>query len=163
MRILVTGVTGFVGGHLAEALLAAGDGEVHGVALRAAWPGELAHLSDSVRLHAADLTDASAVEAVLRDARPDQLYHLAGFAHNGRSFREPDAAWAGNLAATLTLYDAVARWGGAVRILYVSSGMVYGAVDDPARPCDESMALRPVSPYAASKAAADLHSHQVTH
>src|SRR5439155_24946453 len=53
--------------------------------------------------------------------------------------------------------------GGRVRILYVSSGMVYGAVDDAARPCDETTPLRPVSPYAASKAAADLLSYQVTH
>src|SRR5439155_15456187 len=123
----------------------------------------LAHLSDRVQLYAADLTDAGAAESVLRDARPDRLYHLAGFAHNGLSFREPDAAWAGNLTATRTLYDAVARGGGRVRILYVSSGMVYGAVDDPARPCDETTPLRPVSPYAASKAAADLLSYQVTH
>src|SRR5437016_1429371 len=118
MRILVTGVTGFVGGHLVEALLAAGGGEVHGVALRAAWPAELTHLAGRVRLHAADLTDPEAVEAVLREAGPDQLYHLAGFAHNGQSFREPDAAWAGNLTATRTLYDAVARRGCRVRVLY---------------------------------------------
>src|SRR4051812_23143377 len=141
MRILVTGVTGFVGGHLAEALLDAGDGEVHGLARRAEWPTELAHLRDRIRLRAADLTDTSAVAAALHDIRPDQIYHLAGFAHNGQSFREPDAAWAGNLTATRSLYDAVARGGETVRIVYVSSGMVYGAVDDPDRPCDESTPL----------------------
>jgi GDP-4-dehydro-6-deoxy-D-mannose reductase len=162
MRTLVTGVTGFVGGHLAEALLAAGD-EVHGLARRPHWPAELAHLAGCVRLYAADLADATAVEAVLRDARPEHLYHLAGYASNGQSFGEPEAAWAGNLAATRALLDAVARWGGSVRILSVSSGMVYGAVDDPQRPCDESTPLRPVSPYAASKAAADLLSYQTTH
>jgi GDP-4-dehydro-6-deoxy-D-mannose reductase len=163
MRILVTGVTGFVGGHLAEALLAAGGAEVHGLARRAAWPAELSRLAGPVRLHAADLTDGQAVEAVLHAVQPGRLYHLAGFAHNGHSFQEPDAAWAGNLTATRALYGAVARWGGAVRILHVSSGLVYGAVDDPQRPCDESTPLRPVSPYAASKAAADLLGYQVTH
>jgi GDP-4-dehydro-6-deoxy-D-mannose reductase len=163
MRILVTGVTGFVGGHLAEALLATGGAEVFGLDRRGAWPADLSHLAGPVPLFAADLTDLPTVEAVLRQVRPDQLYHLAGYASNGQSFHEPDAAWAGNLTATRTLYDAVARWGGAVRILYVSSGMVYGAVADPARPCDESVPLRPVSPYAASKAAADLLSFQVTH
>jgi GDP-4-dehydro-6-deoxy-D-mannose reductase len=162
MRILVTGVTGFVGGHLAEALLA-GGAEVHGLARGAAWPDDLAHLAGAVRLHATDLADGGGVEAVLRAVRPEQVYHLAGYASNGRSFREPDAAWAGNLTATRALYDAVTRWGGSPRVLFVSSGMVYGAVDDPGRPCGEATPLRPVSPYAASKAAADLLSHQVTH
>src|SRR5688572_22386443 len=97
MRILVTGVTGFVGGHLAEALLAAGGAEVFGLDRRGAWPTELSHLAGPVRLHATDLTDPSAVEPVLRQVRPDQIYHLAGYASNGQSFREPDAAWAGNL------------------------------------------------------------------
>src|SRR6476661_8527007 len=102
MRILVTGVTGFVGGHLAEALLAEGGAEVHGLARRAAWPAPLAHLAASVRLHAADLADGATVEPVLCDVRPDHVYHLAGFADPGASFRDPDAAWAGNLAATRT-------------------------------------------------------------
>ncbi len=163
MRILVTGVTGFVGGHLAEGLLADAGAEVHGLGRHADWPPALAHLAGRVRLHAADLADASRVEAVLRDVRPERVYHLAGYASNGQSFREPDAAWAGNLAASRGLYDAVARWGGAPRILHVSSGLVYGAVDDPERPLDEAAPLRPVSPYAASKAAADLLAYQVTH
>jgi GDP-4-dehydro-6-deoxy-D-mannose reductase len=162
MRILVTGVTGFVGGHLAEALLAAGGGEVHGLARRAAWPTTLAHLARDIRLSAADLTDGRAVETVLRAARPDHVYHLAGFADPGASLRDPAAAWAGNLAAARTLYDAVARWGGSPRVLYVSSGHVYGAADESGRPVGEAAPLRPASPYAASKAAADLLSFQVT-
>src|SRR5262249_33524818 len=137
--------------------------EVFGLARRGTWPAELLHLAGHVRLHAADLTDPAAVEAVLRDTRPDQLYHLAGYASNRRAVHEPRAAWARHPAPTRALYAAVARWGGAVRILYVSTGMVYGAVDDPQRPCDEAVPLRPVSPYAASKAAADLLSFQVTH
>jgi GDP-4-dehydro-6-deoxy-D-mannose reductase len=162
MRILVTGVTGFVGGHLAEALLAEGGAEVHGLARRAAWPAPLAHLAGSVRLHAADLADGAAAKAVLCDVRPEQVYHLAGFADPGASFRDPDAAWAGNLAATRTLYGAISRWGGAPRVLYVSSGQVYGAAERPERPVGITAPLRPASPYAASKAAADLLSYQVT-
>jgi GDP-4-dehydro-6-deoxy-D-mannose reductase len=162
MRILVTGVTGFVGGHLAEALLAAGDTEVHGLARQATWPTALAHLARDVRLHSADLTDGSAVESVLRAARPDHIYHLAGFADPGASLHDPAAAWTGNLTATRTLYDAIARWGGSPRVLYVSSGHVYGAADESGRPVGETAPLRPASPYAASKAAADLLSFQLT-
>jgi GDP-4-dehydro-6-deoxy-D-mannose reductase len=163
MRILVTGATGFVGGHLAETLLAAGGAEVHGLALQDAWPAALAHLAGDVRLHATDLAaGAAGVEAVLRDVRPDHIYHLAGFADPGASFRDPEAAWAGNLAATRTLYYAIARSGGTPRVLYVSSGHVYGAAGEAERAVDEQAALCPASPYAASKAAADQLSYQVT-
>jgi GDP-4-dehydro-6-deoxy-D-mannose reductase len=163
MRILVTGVTGFVGGHLAELLLDSGGAEAHGVSRRAAWPPELSHLADRVRLHAVDLTDRTRVEAVLRDVRPEQIYHLAGYAQTGQSFREPHAAWAGNLMATRALFDAVAAWGGSPRIVAVTSGMIYGANERPDIPCDESAPLRPSSPYATSKAGADLLAYQVAH
>src|SRR5438874_685092 len=156
MRILVTGATGFVGGHLAELLLAAGGAEVHGLARRPEWPLEWAHLAGRVPLRPVDLTDRAAVEAVLRDVRPDHVYHLAGYAQTGQSFREPEAAWAGNLGATRALFDAIAGWGGAPRVLAVTSGLIYGANERPERPCDEAAPLRPDSPYAASKAAADL-------
>lgn len=178
MRILVTGATGFVGGHLAELLSATGGAEVCGVARRGDWPPEVAHLADRVRLHAADLTDRSGVERVLRDVKPEQIYHLAGYAQTGQSFREPDAAWAGNLVATRTLFDAIASVTGlseagsgsatpvterkSPRILAITSGMIYGSNQRPNVPCDESAPLRPTSPYATSKAAADVLAYQVT-
>jgi GDP-4-dehydro-6-deoxy-D-mannose reductase len=160
MRILVTGITGFVGGHLAEELLAAPHVELVGISRHGDWPAAWRHLAGRVSLRACDVSDGPAVEAVLRDVRPGQIYHLAGYAHVGQSFREPDAAWAGNLAATRCLYDAVARWGGRSRILYVGSGMVYGDADTAEEAQNEDTPLRPASPYAASKAAADLASYQ---
>ncbi len=160
MRNLVTGVTGFAGGHLAEALLARGEAVV-GVARRGDWPAEWRHLAGRVDLRPCDVGDGAAVEALLRAARPERVYHLAGYAHTGRSWKEPDAAWAGNLRATRALYDAVTRWGGRPRILFVGSGLVYGDADQPGQMFDEGSLLRPTSPYAASKAAADLVSYQV--
>jgi GDP-4-dehydro-6-deoxy-D-mannose reductase len=161
MRNLVTGVTGFAGGHLAEALLARGEA-VAGVGRRAEWPAGWRHLAGAVDLRACDLGDGAKLEALLREVRPDRVYHLAGYAHTGRSFKEPDAAWAGNLGATRSLYDAVARWGGRPRVLFVGSGLIYGDADAPGQSFDEGCLLRPTSPYAASKAAADLLSYQVT-
>src|SRR5205823_6085839 len=153
MRTLVTGVTGFAGGHLAEALLAGGD-EVIGVARRASWPPEWAHLSGRVPLLCCDLAGDGNLAGLLRETTPDRIAHLAGYAHVGQSFADPDAAWAGNLTATRRLYDAVARWGGRPRVLFVGSGMVYGEPGPDEPPLSESAPLRPTTPYAASKAAA---------
>ncbi|HZT83577.1 MAG TPA: GDP-mannose 4,6-dehydratase [Gemmataceae bacterium] len=159
MRILVTGVTGFAGGHLAEALLGRGH-EVVGLCRRPEWPAAWAHLAGRVALHGGDLCDGARTEAVLRELRPEAVCHLAGYAHVGRSFREPEAAWAGNLTATLALYEAVRRGVGSPRILFVGSGLIYGEPDRPDAALTENCPLRPESPYAASKAAADLASYQ---
>lgn len=163
MRILVTGITGFAGGHLAEALLARGEVDVVGISRRAEWPAAWHDLAGRVALRGCDLAgDRPGLEAILRDVQPERVYHLAGYAHVGRSFREVDEAWGGNLTATLNLYEAIGRWGGRPRILYIGSGQVYGDPVNPDEVYDENSPLRPVSPYAASKAAADLASYQYT-
>lgn len=160
MRILVTGATGFAGGWLAETLLTGGGVELFGLSRRAAWPPEWRHLATQVSLRACDLCRRDDLEAALRDIRPEQIYHLAGYAQVGRSFEEADAAWSGNLTATRALYEATARWGGRPRILFVGSGLVYGDPEAPDQSQDEGCLLHPNSPYAASKAAADLLSYQ---
>src|SRR5437773_5670392 len=160
MRILLTGVSGFAGGYLAEALLEQGGVELFGTCRRGQWPVELWHLAERVVLRRCDLCDGPGLEAMLREVQPEQIYHLAGYSDAGRSLHEAEAAWAGNLTGTRCLYDAVLRWGGRPRILYVGSGLVYGDLDDPTGAHDELAPLRPASPYAASKAAADLVGYQ---
>ncbi len=162
MRILLTGVTGFAGGHLAEALLARGGVELFGLSRRSHWPKEWRHLAGRVVLRGCDLTDSPRLQQVLEQVQPERVYHLAGYPHVGRSFHEADAAWSGNLMATRCLYDAIGRWGGSPRILYVGSGLIYGEPETPEQACNELCPLRPESPYAASKAAADLTGYQYT-
>ena len=160
MRILITGASGFAGGFLAEALLEKPNVQVTGIARQNRWRLETRHLAERVELLDLDLCDGDKVESILRQVRPEQIYHLAGYAHVGRSFQEPEVAWNGNLLATLALYDAIHRWGGKPRILYISSGQIYGEPENPQAAFDERSLLRPTSPYAASKAAADLASYQ---
>jgi GDP-4-dehydro-6-deoxy-D-mannose reductase len=160
MRILVTGITGFVGGHLAEALLAQGRVELFGISRRGEWPAEWQHLAGRVKLRACDLGSLTAIEALLREVQAERIFHLAGYAHVGRSNQEWAAAWAGNLTATLNLYQAICQWGRRPRILYAGSGHVYGYPETPDQVYHEHSLMRPVSPYAASKAAADLASYQ---
>ena len=155
MRVLITGATGFVGGHLARTLAEAGGHELHGLSR------DGGSATDPVECHVADLSDRERVSELLREIKPERIFHLAGYAHGGKSFSEPAAAWAGNLTATMHFYDAIAGSGITPRVLYVSTGLVYG--NAPAGGSwDEDSPLAPTSPYAASKAAADLLSYQVT-
>jgi GDP-4-dehydro-6-deoxy-D-mannose reductase len=156
MRILITGITGFAGGHLAEAILHAGNVELHGVGRRSEWPAEWRHLASHVELRSCDLCDEAALNQLLSDVRPERIYHLAGYANVGKSFQEADAAWEGNLTATRRLYEALNRCKIYPRVLAVGSGLIYGDPELPDLSQDESAPLRPSSPYACSKAAADL-------
>jgi GDP-4-dehydro-6-deoxy-D-mannose reductase len=162
MRILITGITGFVGGHLTEVLRAEGGHAIYGLSRNAAWSPAWAHLEGAATLHAGDLLDGPMVERVVTQVNPDWVFHLAGYANTGKSFREPDQCWADNLSATRSFYDAITRSGVRPRILYVSTGLVYGDPDGPDQVFDETAVLKPASPYAASKAAADLLSYQYT-
>src|SRR5262249_1648482 len=113
-------------------------------------------------LRSADLGDRALLVKVVEEVRPEQIYHLAGYPHVGKSMQQPEAAWSGNLTATRNLYEAVVAWGGKPRILSVGSGLIYGDPETPAQAYHEDCLLRPTTPYPASKAAADLASYQFT-
>jgi len=162
MRILVTGITGFAGSHLAEALLSDGAGEVWGISRHGKLPSPCPFPPEHVRWTCCDMADRQRFADLIARAQPEQIYHLAGYASTGRSYREPDAAWEANLTATRNLLEAVIATGGRPRVLHVSSGLIYGEPRSADELVNEDGPLRPVSPYAASKAAADLAAYQVS-
>jgi GDP-4-dehydro-6-deoxy-D-mannose reductase len=141
MRALVTGSLGFAGTHLCAHLRASGD-EVIG-----------ADRDD------ADLTEPDAADRLFRVHEPEVVYHLAGAADVARSWRDPVGTWAANATATLYLLEA-ARAHGVRRVLVVSSADVYGTVAEEELPLTEESPLRPTSPYAASKLAAEQVARQ---
>lgn len=147
-RNLVTGANGFVGRYLVDALLARGE-EVVALARRPTPIRETR--AQSI---ACDLVDGD-IGSLLREARPTHIYHLAGFSDAGASVRQPESAWRDNVVATERLLGGVRESGLSPRILHVSSGLVYGRADDDRDLLDESSLLRPESPYARSKAAAE--------
>ncbi|MCS7020498.1 MAG: GDP-mannose 4,6-dehydratase [Gemmataceae bacterium] len=161
MRILVTGATGFVGGHLLERL-AGEQHQLYGLSRRGRWPSELTHLANHVSLLQAELADLPRLEAVLSQVRPEWLIHLAGYANPARSYADTDQCWQDNLHGTRMLYEAIVRTGLRPRILFVSTGLIYGEPDEPGGSCDERTTFKPATPYAASKAAADILSYQYT-
>jgi GDP-4-dehydro-6-deoxy-D-mannose reductase len=100
-----------------------------------------------------DLLDPPALDAFVAEVAPEAIYHLAGWSDVGGSWREPQAAFAANAVGTLNLLQACRSV--TARVLSVSSADVYGRVSLSELPLTEDAALRPVTPYAVSKVAAD--------
>ena len=155
MRILITGATGFAGHHLC-ALCRANGAEVHAVT-RVDVPDPA---PPGVHEHPADLRDPAAVAEVLTQVAPDRVVHLAGASSVGESFRIPLPTWDVNLNGTLGVLEALRSAAPTVRTLLVTSGEVYGRVAVEDLPVTEDTPMRPLSPYASSKAAADIAARQ---
>jgi len=150
-RVLITGITGFAGSHLAELLLARGD-EVHGLAHEEPPFTNLAAIVDRVVIHAGDITALDDVRRALDQSGAEAIIHLAGVAVPTQAAADPLAAVRVNVLGTATLIAAleVRR---ATRLILASSADVYGA---PAQiPVTEDAPLRPMNVYAATKLAAE--------
>jgi GDP-4-dehydro-6-deoxy-D-mannose reductase len=137
MRVLVTGAAGFVGGHLLPRLEAEG------------WT-----VSASDR--EMDVSDPDAVETRVRDVAPDAIIHLAAVSSVATSWQQPELTYQVNYLGTRTVLEAALRWAPAARVILVSTADLYGSTQPGAAPFDETSDLRPHSPYARCKAAADL-------
>jgi GDP-4-dehydro-6-deoxy-D-mannose reductase len=135
MLAYVTGGAGFVGKWLTEHLTSCGD--------------EVVSVDADV-----DVTDASAVRSSVTSVQPEVVYQLAGLAHVGRSWVDPGPTFTVNALGTLNLLEAAAACATPPRVVVVSSAEVYGAAGED--PVGEESPLRPVSPYAASKVAAEF-------
>jgi GDP-4-dehydro-6-deoxy-D-mannose reductase len=150
VKVLVTGADGFVGGYLLRALAEAGH---EGIAAHRRGTAAPAHAARAVVL---ELDDMESVEAVATEP-VDAVVHLAAVASGSAARSDPGRAWCVNAGGTARLADAVARRrssGADPLFLLVSSGEVYGAGSNVPRA--ESDAVQPGSPYAASKAGAEL-------
>ncbi|HEY3724258.1 MAG TPA: GDP-mannose 4,6-dehydratase [Acidimicrobiia bacterium] len=140
MKVAVTGARGFVGPHLVAHLEAAGDDVL---ALDRNGPDSF------------DVTDPTAVHERLGDARPEVVYHLAALSHVGESWKSPATSFRVNAEGTLNVLHACTDLG-LSRVVVVLSSEEYGRVDEADLPLTEDSPLRPVTPYGAAKAAADL-------
>jgi GDP-4-dehydro-6-deoxy-D-mannose reductase len=144
MSSLITGMSGFVGGHLAALLLARGE--------------TVDPLDDQLRCalgRPIDLRDAAAVAELIECIRPTRVYHLAALSNVGAAWKDPSSTSAVNVDGTRNLLEAVRAQAPAARVLIVSSGAVYGPPPSPAAVFRETDAPRPQNPYAASKLAAE--------
>jgi len=136
MRALITGGGGFVGHHLSALLERSGD-EV-----------EICDLET-------DITDLDSISARIKDVQPDAIYHLAALAHVGDSWLDPSKVLTVNVVGTGNVLAAARRHVPDATVLAISSAEVYGIVTPNELPLSEVSEVRPASPYAASKAAAE--------
>jgi len=158
MRVLVTGVTGFAGSHLAELCLARGA-EVWGVKRWRSDTSNIDHVLDKIHLVDADLTDPAAVRYALESSKPDLVFHLAAQSYVPASFIQPRETFHTNISSTLNLLHGL-REKLCGRLLVTGTSEEYGLVHPEETPIKETNQLRPLSPYGVSKVACDLMAYQ---
>ncbi|MDO8490204.1 MAG: GDP-mannose 4,6-dehydratase [bacterium] len=144
--ILITGVNGFAGGHLAAHLLKENH-HVIGIGTQAT-----SRISGLATYYCGDLMQSAWIADAIARIRPDEIYHLAGLKSVRSSLKDSDTTFAVNVGGTENLFEAVRKARINTRILVVSSNLVYAQSDNP---LVETSAVAPKSPYAQSKYAAE--------
>jgi GDP-4-dehydro-6-deoxy-D-mannose reductase len=157
MRALITGIAGFVGAHLARALLAEGI-EVWGTVHRRRL--EDAELAGQVALLTVDLTDPEDVTRLVDQVRPDWVFHLAARSSVAASWADPVETFRVNVTGQLNLLRALVASGLRPQVLVPGSAEEYGLVKPGELPVREENPLRPTNPYAVSKIAQDFLGYQ---
>ena len=157
MRILITGVTGMVGSHLAEYVLNEQPGvEVHGLVR---WRSPLDHIEaikDRITLHHAELRDLNSLVQLMGELKPERVFHLAAQSYVTTSFSAPADTLHTNVIGTTNLLDALRIVGIKPLVHICSSSEVYGQVTQDEVPITENNQFRPASPYAVSKVGEDM-------
>jgi GDP-4-dehydro-6-deoxy-D-mannose reductase len=159
VRVLITGVTGFVGSHLAEYCLDAGH-EVAGTHRWRSRDENLNVVKGRVHLFDADLRDGTAARQVIGEFRPERTFHLAAQSYVHASWSSPAETMTTNVLCQVHLFEAIREAKLDTRVQIACSSEEYGLVLPDEIPIKESNPLRPLSPYAVSKVAQDLLGYQ---
>jgi len=161
-RALITGVTGMVGSHLTDFLLENTDWEIHGMARWRSPMDNISHLlhrinrQDRVHLIHGDLRDSLSMMNVVRETKPDYVFHLAAQSFPKTSFEAPLETLDTNVQGTNRLLEALRQHAKDAVIHVCASSEVFGRVPKEKLPIDEECSFHPASPYAISKVGTDL-------
>lgn len=164
MKVLITGITGFVGSHLAEYIL---DNfsqiEIHGLKRHRSKMENIEHLDGKLRLHDCDIKDAHNVYFIIEEVKPDFIFHLAAQSYVPTSWEAPAETLHTNIIGQTNLFEAVRKFraGGYDPVIQIAgSSEEYGLVFEKEIPIREDNPLRPLSPYAVSKVTQDYLAYQ---
>ncbi|MBI2870510.1 MAG: GDP-mannose 4,6-dehydratase [Candidatus Omnitrophica bacterium] len=161
MRILITGITGMVGSHLADYILARHPTvEVHGLVRWRSPRDHIKEIESQIILHEADLNDLNSLVTLVRRVKPERIFHLGAQSYVGMSFNAPAQTLETNIIGTTHLLDAVRIAGIDPKIHICSSSEVYGQVRENEVPIREDNPFRPASPYGVSKVGEDMIAFQ---
>ncbi len=158
LRALITGITGFAGGHLAAHLLDCGNVEVFGIAHDRGYG--LDHLGRPVEVVIGNLQDPQVAADILSEVKPDHIYHLAAQAYVPTAWNDPWDTFVNNIRPELNMLQLMAKQFLGTRMLVVASNEIYGAVPLDKLPVDETAPLEPNNPYGVSKVVQDLLARQ---
>jgi len=156
-KILITGISGFVGGYVVDHLASCNDMvEIHGISRsKPAWnfiPARPQQLKVH-HFHIADLNDLPKIQSLIEKIQPDQILHLAAQSSVGESWNSPVTSFVNNTTIFLNIIDAVRLMDTGARILSVGSSEQYGVVSETDLPLREDYPQRPANPYAVARVA----------
>lgn len=157
MNVLIAGVTGFCGSHLADYLNTFDDIGVFGTKRRRS---PLDNVNSPVELIDCELTDYPSVHHVIDSVRPDKIFHLAAQSFVPLSWEAPEYTFEVNVFSTLNIMEAIRRIDPSIQLLVAGSSEEYGYVLPNECPITEDQPLRPLSPYGVSKVSMDLLARQ---
>ncbi|MBI2032933.1 MAG: GDP-mannose 4,6-dehydratase [Candidatus Levybacteria bacterium] len=154
-KVLVTGISGFAGSHLAECILSSSSYTLSGTYLSEKSLLNLGNHREKISLHQADLTDKKVTTDVISFTKPDLIFHLAALTAPGESFKHPSETITTNVSMQVNVLEAAREHVPSARILIISSADAYGMVDPSDLPIDEETPFKPGNPYSVSKIVQD--------
>ena len=158
MKVLITGITGMIGTHLAEYLQKQGH-EVAGISRATSSLRMAAHRQLPYQHFAGDILDVNFLEKTITKFQPDWVFHLAAQAYNGQSYEAENTTYALNITGAWNVYNAVLKCAPKARVIPACSSAAYGAAltDEPV---NEESPLKPMTPYGVTKAAMEMMGRQ---
>jgi len=160
MKVLITGITGFAGSHLAEYLLKIGGIEIYGTRRWRSRMENVHHIKEKIKFVECDLRDYSSMIRAIEQTKPDRIFHLAAQSFVPTSWIVPSDTITTNINGNLYIFEACREAGINPLIQIACSSEEYGMVYENEVPIKETNPLRPLSPYAVSKVGQDMLSYQ---
>ena len=155
-KILITGITGFVGSHLADFLLKETDDKIFGLKRPNSQLRNIHHILDQITLIDGDLIDQTSLIELIKKVTPDEIYHLGALSWVSPSWDMPSAYMQTNAIGTINLFEAMRVENSKAKVFLSCTPEEYGDVPKELIPITEETRIHPINPYAASKAAQDM-------